>query len=241
MRTMNKFRDKLKNQSGASMIIALLFFLLCAMIGSSVLMASASNMGKSRSNEEQHQTYLALSSAVRLICDDIANSTYTGKYTYTVTTTGEGDDKKTTTSLTQQDGTYSGKLSDMILSALDGMTGTGIKNKFETQVNSLNVKNETATDFKFKVQPQDVQIQEGETIKIGDVDMELKIETSYSIYIKATVKNDGEDGDYVVYAELTPKDNTDISDSLNEGSNTHTINWELGYITTQDNGEFNEA
>ena len=56
--------------SGASILLALLFFLVCAMVGASVLMAAASNAGKSRSSREEQQKYLTLSSAMQLVCDE---------------------------------------------------------------------------------------------------------------------------------------------------------------------------
>ena len=79
---MRKIREKLRSESGASILLALLFFLLCAMVGASVLMAAASNAGKSRSNREEQQKYLTLSSALQLVCDELTAAEYTGTYTY---------------------------------------------------------------------------------------------------------------------------------------------------------------
>lgn len=78
---MRKIREKLCSESGASILLALLFFLLCAMVGASVLMAAASNAGKSRSNREEQQKYLTLSSALQLVCDELTAAEYTAKYT----------------------------------------------------------------------------------------------------------------------------------------------------------------
>lgn len=79
---MKKIREKLRSESGASILLALLFFLLCAMVGASVLMAAASNAGKSRSNREEQQKYLTLSSALQLVCDELTAAKYTAQYTY---------------------------------------------------------------------------------------------------------------------------------------------------------------
>lgn len=79
---MRKIREKLCSESGASILLALLFFLLCAMVGASVLMAAASNAGKSRSNREEQQKYLTLSSALQLVCDELTAAEYTAKYNY---------------------------------------------------------------------------------------------------------------------------------------------------------------
>ena len=47
---MNTLRKKLHSQRGASILLALLFLLVCMMAAASVLMAAVSNAGKSRSN-----------------------------------------------------------------------------------------------------------------------------------------------------------------------------------------------
>lgn len=65
---------------GASILLALLFLLLCMMVGASVIMAAASNSGKIRSNQEEQQRYLALSSALRLVCDELERMEYVGRY-----------------------------------------------------------------------------------------------------------------------------------------------------------------
>ncbi len=80
---MEPIREKLRSESGASILLALLFFLLCAMVGASVLMAAASNAGKSRSGREEQQKYLTLSSAMQLVCDELTAAEYTAKYSYT--------------------------------------------------------------------------------------------------------------------------------------------------------------
>lgn len=73
---------KWKSSQGASILMALLFLLVCMMVGASVLMAAASNAGKIRSNREEQQRYLTLSSALTLICDELESVEYVGKYRY---------------------------------------------------------------------------------------------------------------------------------------------------------------
>lgn len=80
---MRKLIQKLHSQHGASILLALLFLLACMMVAASVLMAAVSNAGKIRSNYEEQQRYLALSSALRLVAGEIEKAEYTGKYTVT--------------------------------------------------------------------------------------------------------------------------------------------------------------
>lgn len=77
---MKRLREKLHSESGASILLALLMFLVCGMVASSVLAAASSNAGKTRSNQAEHQKYLTLSSAIRLAADELERAEYTGQY-----------------------------------------------------------------------------------------------------------------------------------------------------------------
>lgn len=79
---MEALRKKLNSSRGASILLALLFLLVCMMVGASVLMAAVSNAGKLRGNREEHQKYLTLSSALTLLCDELESVEYVGKYEY---------------------------------------------------------------------------------------------------------------------------------------------------------------
>lgn len=77
---MKRLLKKLHSQRGASILLALLMLLVCMMVGSSVLAASASNAGKAKSNRVEQQRYLNLSSAIQLIAEELEKAEYTGKY-----------------------------------------------------------------------------------------------------------------------------------------------------------------
>lgn len=79
---MEALRRKWNSSRGASILLALLFLLVCMMVGASVLMAAASNAGKIRSNREEQQKYFTLSSALTLLCDEIQEAEYVGQYYY---------------------------------------------------------------------------------------------------------------------------------------------------------------
>ena len=59
-----------------------MFLLVCMMVSASILMAAVANAGKLRSGQEEQQRYLTLASALRLVCDELTESTYRGEYTY---------------------------------------------------------------------------------------------------------------------------------------------------------------
>lgn len=78
---MKRLREKMHSRSGASILLALLFLLVCMMVAASILMAAVSNAGKIRSNYEEQQRYMTLSSALRLVAGQMDKAEYTGKCT----------------------------------------------------------------------------------------------------------------------------------------------------------------
>ena len=73
---MNRISKKLKSQSGASIIIALVLLLVCVMVGSVILSSAAGNADKMRKREAEQQEYLALSSAAELIRTSLGGTVY---------------------------------------------------------------------------------------------------------------------------------------------------------------------
>lgn len=63
--------NKIHNSKGATILIALLFFLLCAMAGSVVLAAGTAASGRLAGLTGQQQTYYTVSSAARLLRDEM--------------------------------------------------------------------------------------------------------------------------------------------------------------------------
>lgn len=64
---MNSIKRKMKSTGGASIIIALLFFLICSAVGVSVLVAAKANASRIVSQRESERSYLAVRSAAMLM------------------------------------------------------------------------------------------------------------------------------------------------------------------------------
>ena len=88
---------RLKNNSGATILMALLLILLATAVGAAVLTAAVSAARHLRSDREAQQNYLTVSSAAELIRDSIAGD----KYERTMT--------ETHTALRDADGTITGE------------------------------------------------------------------------------------------------------------------------------------
>ncbi len=84
---MNVLKRKLNNQKGASITFALLLFLVCAVVGSAVLVAGTAASGRMSKIPESDQRYYAVNSAAQLLVEDIQKETVLIK---TVNTKSEG-------------------------------------------------------------------------------------------------------------------------------------------------------
>ena len=83
---------KLKNNSGATILMALLLILLAMAVGAAILTAAVSAAHHMKSDREAQQNYLTVSSAAELIRDSIAGDKYerTMTETHTASTDEEG-------------------------------------------------------------------------------------------------------------------------------------------------------
>ncbi|MBR4474566.1 MAG: hypothetical protein IKS55_13115 [Oscillospiraceae bacterium] len=70
---MNRIKKKLNSERGASITYALLIFLVCAVVGSAVLVAGTAAAGRMSEVAKSDQRYYAVTSAARLLKDQIDN------------------------------------------------------------------------------------------------------------------------------------------------------------------------
>ena len=240
-------KRKLQSQRGASLLLALLFLALCSLVSATILMAAVSNAGKARSNLREHQSYLALSSAVDLICDEIVRSEYRGKYHYReeiIETPVEDPETGEVTiettikyHFTQKKGSCTYKGTDTG-SQLTGLLKKDLDTLFARHIESTLDKDEFA---EWKVQSGGtfahtwkVHPQTGTALDEKEVEVQLKVvEESYAIELTAQL-----DG-YQLQAELTPSTNRpSLPNPLPTGeSRTESLQWKVGWITTGEEEE----
>lgn len=75
---MKAMLKKLNSSCGASIIFALIFILICTVIGMIILTASTANISKTEDRRAEQQAYFSLSSAARLLQDTLENTTCVG-------------------------------------------------------------------------------------------------------------------------------------------------------------------
>ena len=71
---MKRVREKLKSTRGASVLFALLVFILCMFAGVAALVAASSNIGRFAHAEADQQQYLSVGSAVELLKDELGTA-----------------------------------------------------------------------------------------------------------------------------------------------------------------------
>lgn len=83
---MNAVQRKLHDRSGATLTVALLFFIMCSAAGSVILAAATTSTGRLTELQASDQNYYAVVSAAKLIRDEIDGQTIGVKQTETKTT-----------------------------------------------------------------------------------------------------------------------------------------------------------
>jgi hypothetical protein len=71
---MTTLTQKLRHNRGASITLALLFFLMCILVAGTVLAAASAAAARAAARDDEQQAYLAVSSAVEFVRDDLANA-----------------------------------------------------------------------------------------------------------------------------------------------------------------------
>ena len=243
---MDAIFQKLRSQKGASMLLALLFLLICSMVTASILMAAAANAGKHRSNMEEHQIYLALSSAVSTLCDELNRCEYRGRYEYWEETEDITDDAGEVTGtkilkyLRQLDGTYThtspapgdGNLVNVLLNDFELLFAEEISSSLTgSEITIIEPKSGAISSHALTLTPVT-----GTELDAAPVHITLEVKDSYAIYITAYL--DGLDT-YKVEAELTPKESKPtVSTPPAVGTHsTEAMKWTLGWITILGGGE----
>ena len=75
-------REKLKSRKGASLIFALLAFLVCAVVGTVVISAASASGGRVKDMAAVDQRYYAVMSAAQLFKEELNNQTFTVERVY---------------------------------------------------------------------------------------------------------------------------------------------------------------
>lgn len=236
---MRKIREKLRSESGASILLALLFFLLCAMVGASVLMAAASNAGKSRSSREEQQKYLTLSSAMQLVCDELTAAKYTAQFDKisedpVPKTDADGNDTGEVDyyiiTYNQREGSYTGGLSKNVLplvNALDSLFAGSLPQTLpsgrDRHIYRTGFSAAPGRTFELTL-TVDASDKPG---LVEPVKVEVTLNENYRLSLKAWLESDSA---YTMYGTLL----TTGTPELTGAASSTEIGWNLSQITREE-------
>lgn len=238
---LNRCKKKLNSRRGASFLLALLFFLVCGLVASSVLMAAVSNAGRSRSSREEHQTYLTISSAVRLLCDELNAAQYQGRYRYWEVPVYETDEHGNTVLidteryLEQLEGLYQysagGRDAALRENLLDDFDAIFAKefSSVAGMTSNTSLSLPAPAVHALTILPMGT----GTDLDTRPVAVELRVvEDSYAIELTATLDQGEGAADYIVRAELTPNETKPtLPASFSQGIHTTApMTWRVGWI-----------
>lgn len=107
---MQSIKKKLHSQSGASFLFALLAFLVASMVAITIITAAVTSMKRIYSDREEQQAHLTLTSAARLIRDEMGNTRYIIK---TITST-DSSGIPNTEKITDAEGTFAAEMKEAV-------------------------------------------------------------------------------------------------------------------------------
>ncbi len=141
---------KLKNNSGATILMALLLILLAMAVGAAILTAAVSAAHHMKSDREAQQNYLTVSSAAELIRDSIAGDKYERTMTETHTAVRDTDGNITgenvsySTNVTKPTGIMGAWLSACIENGNDNNEYASLKDFSDTIEVDLKIDDHTS-------------------------------------------------------------------------------------------------
>jgi hypothetical protein len=244
-----------KSKYGATIRLVLPFLLLCALVAI-ILRVVLPDTGAD--TQQEQQLYLAVSSALELVCDDLQSATYTGAFAYTEFEEDVGDTgRRTVRHYEQQEGTYECMLQSLLWEDFDKLFGERLRQ----DVDALEEQNTDKDAVRYESQVLDISetglfrhtltITPHITSDPDDlcnqpvevtVDVVPQNETDerkiYTIEVTATLQ------DYQMNAELaaaasepTLQNAERVEGNLYEASMT----WELAEVTTGGKGQNGES
>ena len=209
---MERIRGKLHSRTGASMLIALLFFLVAMTVGAVVLTAASANAGRVKRNRQEQQNYLAVASAAGLLREDITGDpclTFIGSYRRIdteIVTYHESKDEETgevTTWTTTEHKTEYKKDADDESAPLSNSDGTGLDENSKLLTNGIV----SLDDTYYATVPEllcaaptqnlekDLEFKENDELDIPAVEGKLTIQTAgnerYTIRVQLNSQRDG--------------------------------------------------
>ena len=123
---MRKIKEKLHSENGASFLLALVAFLVAAMVSVTIVAAAVSSLKRVYSDREVQQAHLTLTSAAQLVRDEMEKTSV--KKVEVVTSSGGGS-----TTTVSKEGTFGPEMKEAVNCVDKGFPYNGSKFRLEVQ------------------------------------------------------------------------------------------------------------
>ena len=166
---LSQAKAKLNSKRGVSVMLALLLFLICILSGTAALTAAGSNIGRYAYIRETQQQYLAVSSATRLIKDQLEAASDNLSVVFIDATHREYSYNGH--SFVEADGPYDNGTLQIVWKGIDTLLKTAAKNHSSGKWNDIAPGSMPATlNYTISVEGDDV-------LKEYPVDLEIKFDS----------------------------------------------------------------
>lgn len=213
-------RGKLQSNTGASLAVALLFFLVCAVVGTMLLVSASTASGRMKSAISYDQNKYAVESAAKVLKEDLSKErvilerTKTSVYDLAPTKLGEGNLKENLTPSVS----YSSRILSSNGSAIDaknytvlqqltgdcrGLNGSNVDQAlyFQDDIQNSKIENDKSQSFTMIVDRfTDPSIPKGTKVQVK-VTITMHADMSLDIQVRSV---DNAKAEYVVYMTASP-------------------------------------
>lgn len=219
---MGRIREKLNSQSGVSFLLALLAFLVAAMVSVTIVAAAVTTVKRVNSDRESQQAQLTLISAAQLVRDEMEETRYIITTTTTETTTIGEDNREETYKSVSEDRSAEGTFAAEMKKAVEYVDA----NEHLDALYSADHAFEIEVDG-FKMKPVDVSfvMKSGEGLKYNLV-FTLSIKgTSETLFLKMNGGGPKPYGEDLITKTSTETSSTTVTVSK------EAVFWEKGIIS----------
>ena len=176
---MERIKEKLHSQSGASFLLALLAFLVAAVVSVVIVTAAVTNVKRIYSDREAQQDHLTLLSAAQLVRDEMNKTLYIYETTVTTTVTKDAEGKETEDTHTSEKEYAVGTFETQIEAAFQHFKNNGSTYDSDSISNfTISVDELKTVNVSFTMQPKQEQYKIVFTLSIDNSGEPLSVKNS---------------------------------------------------------------
>lgn len=222
---MKRLVNKLHSKGGATILFAILVFMLCALVGAAALTAAAANSGRYTHVKAEQQEYLSMSSAVNLMREELVDKTFTAQVTRTETKDASGNPVAGSPVVGWAVGSleYDGGFSGQLLEVFKGFYLNELSSSYpDVDISALDAPSSTTYKTELTFTTEDEDIDKYKVTAELEVDKDFNITVKFYFTDGSGRKSDVYGTNLIIRATVDGDGITTASSSRADGTNTIT-------------------